>query len=239
MIADIAGTLNDRSSIGSVLSLMPHVKQVGRTYNNYFESTLDALINPAYKAEYYPQILLPTQTTGRFVRTVKEVISPPDNEQTPIAPQPQDYPFQFSKALETVGKKHKIKWDGAWATLYSDSPDRLSQAAHSGRELLMQILADLAPDEMFSKEELARNGVKKPTKKMRITKLIEHHGESAVEWVNAISEGNEAAYKHLLKICHDRNPEPTTMQHQVAGLLMAFAGVILYIIGESKPTSAD
>jgi DNA-binding PadR family transcriptional regulator len=37
--------------------------------------------------------------------------------------------------------------DGAWSAVYSSQPDALRQAAHSGRELIRQVLDRLAPDD--------------------------------------------------------------------------------------------
>jgi hypothetical protein len=42
---------------------------------------------------------------------------------------------------------------GAWAAVYSSQPDTIRQAAHSGRELIRQVLERLGPDEEVRRAE--------------------------------------------------------------------------------------
>ena len=92
---------------------------------------------------------------------------------------------------------------GAWAAAHSSQPDASRQAAHSGRELIDQILKTLAPDsevtecEWFQHENGGRNGV---TRRHRVHLVLEkckgHASNSEIRVV-------EAAMDHLLAINED------------------------------------
>lgn len=92
---------------------------------------------------------------------------------------------------------------GAWAAAHSSQPDASRQAAHSGRELIGQILKTLAPDaevtecEWFQHENGGRNGV---TRRHRVHLVLEkckgHASKSEIRVV-------EAAMDHLLAINDD------------------------------------
>jgi DNA-binding MarR family transcriptional regulator len=124
--------------------------------------------------------------------------------------------------LKPLGQRFVDKWEGAWQTLYSGNKDHHSQATHSGRELLMQVLAHLAPDSVFSKEEIAKNGVKnKPTRKMRINHILGNKHKSSVELIDCMANTLDSMYDVLVGEAHRRNDNnhlDDTIIGQLAGL---------------------
>lgn len=85
-------------------------------------------------------------------------------------PTAQERLAELSPRLSEIGKELSAKLNGAWETLRNSSnDDRVSQASHSARELISDILLRLAPDESVMEMEWFKpdtpNG--RPTQRQR------------------------------------------------------------------------
>jgi len=100
--------------------------------------------------------------------------------------------------------------DGAWAALHSTQADSLRQAAHSGRELLRQVLDRLAPDEEVRRASWFQG--EKVTRRDRVKLVMQSRSgrisESTLAVIEAQAEVVEANYQRLAAIAHDETGQP-------------------------------
>lgn len=151
-------------------------------------------------------------STRRFVESEIQILPAEETENLYVA---RTYEYSESYIaltpkleayLKPLGQRFIDKWEGAWQTLYSGNKDRQSQATHSGRELLMQVLAYLAPDNVFSKEDCAKYGVNnKPTRKMRIKHILGHNHKSSAELIDSMADTLDCMYDVLVGEAHRRD----------------------------------
>ena len=99
--------------------------------------------------------------------------------------------------LKPLGERYLDKWEGSWHTLYSGNKDRHSQATHSGRELLMQVLEHLAPNEVFTKEDCIKCNVDKPSRKMRIRYILHTDNKHLINLIENVADTLDEMY-HVL-----------------------------------------
>lgn len=132
--------------------------------------------------------------------------------------------------LKPLGQRFIDKWEGAWQTLYSGNKDCHSQATHSGRELLMQVLAHLAPDDVFSKEERAKFGVNnKPTRKMRIKRILDYDHQSTVELIDCMANTLDSMYGVLVGEAHRRD-DNNHLDDTIIGQLAALGATLIMLL---------
>jgi DNA-binding PadR family transcriptional regulator len=95
--------------------------------------------------------------------------------------------------------------DGAAAAIYSGQPDTVRQAAHSGRELIRQILDRLAPDDQVKRARWFQG--EKVTRRDRVKLILEGRAgrisESTLEVIEAQCDVVEASYRRLSAVAHD------------------------------------
>jgi hypothetical protein len=135
--------------------------------------------------------------------------------------------------LQPLGGRFARKWEGAWITLYSDSPDRVSQASGSARELIIQILAHLAPDSSFTREEIARDGENgRVTRRMRVRRIISGAGSrQASAWVEKTADALCAMHDSFVAAHHNREELDCFNEADLAAALMTVGGLLEFVIG--------
>jgi DNA-binding MarR family transcriptional regulator len=131
--------------------------------------------------------------------------------------------------LKPLGQRFIDKWEGAWQTLYSGNKDRQSQATHSGRELLMQVLAYLAPDNVFTKEDCKRHGVDKPSRKMRIKYILGNNHKSTVELIDSMADTLDRMYDVLVGEAHRRD-DNSHLEDTIVGQLAALGASLIMLL---------
>lgn len=109
---------------------------------------------------------------------------------------------------------------GAWTTYYGESPDKYRQASHSMRELLIQLLDILAPDDDVTSAPWyptspPEHGV---SRKLRIRYILNGNAtklsKSTLNYIDSIANFTEASYQKLCIDAHSRsdfNPEETKL----------------------------
>ena len=240
MIGDLgaiyARSLTNEARVSGLAVLMPNVAQVARTYNGYLADVVSGLGNRFSDQRMGLEITVPTGTTSAYVGALRKAVDEDVNVGDARFPIPfddrrQDRGPWLDDIFRDLGPNYSAMWQGSWVVLNSDSPDRIRQAAHSGRELLMQILAELAPDSAFDAKEIELHGREgKVTRKMRVQKILVGCSASTVSWVDAMAKALEEMYSRLAAISHDRNV-PSTDEQQIAGLLHALGGLLAFIEG--------
>ncbi len=130
--------------------------------------------------------------------------------------------------LKPLGQRFVDKWEGAWHTLYSQSKGH-SQATHSGRELLIQVLAYLAPDNVFTKEDCRKHGVDKPSRKMRIKHILDYDHQSAVEFIDSMATTLDRMYDVLVGEAHRRD-DNNHLDDTIVGQLAALGASLIMLL---------
>jgi hypothetical protein len=237
MISDL-GTiaLQGQNIKSNMVTLMSNVAEVARTYKGYLADVVGGLGESVVGHRIDMGIAVPTRTTSAYVGSVKTAVVV-DEAGVEKGTFPEGYAVQWrEKAAQLddvfrgLGPNYIAMWHGGWMVLDSRSPDRIRQAAHSGRELLMQALAELAPDSAFDVAEVIKYGFQgKVTRKMRVKKILAGGSDSVVGWVEAIAKALEETYNRLAAVSHDRRTQPQVTEQQLAALLFTLGGLLSFI----------
>jgi hypothetical protein len=220
----------------SWVAMMPNVAEVGRTYRGLLADVVGGLNKSVIDNRIHVGIAIPTIATSAYVHSVKTamVADETDGEDAlslgafPAAR--MDRATQLDVVFQALGPNFTAMWEGSWAVLESKSPDCIRQAAHSGRELLMQILAKLAPDSVFDAVEIKKYGCRgEATRKMRVKKILGSENKSAVGWVDSMARALEETYDRLTAVSHDRGLQPHVTDQQLTGLLYTLGGLVKFI----------
>lgn len=220
----------------SMVSIMSNVAEVARTYKGYLADVVGGLGESLVDYRMDVGIALPTWTTSAYVGSVKSAIVVDEADVEEVAfPEMHLVPWrakgsQLDEVFRALGPNYIAMWHGGWMVLDSQSPDRIRQAAHSGRELLMQVLAELAPDSVFNVAEIKKYGYQgKVTRKMRVKKILAGGSDSVVGWAEAIAKALEETYNRFTAVSHDRGTQPQATEQQLAGLLFTLGGLLSFI----------
>jgi DNA-binding MarR family transcriptional regulator len=228
-ITKIETTIN--KSLGNLISQTAWTTKI---YDTYFLEVINSFKRIPTFDSLQLSLAIPTTGAAFLVGSTRRIVESetlalPEQESTNLygtrtyasseryvvlTPKLEDY-------LKPLGQHFIDKWEGAWQTLYSSGKDRHSQATHSGRELLMQVLAHLAPDSIFSKEECAKYGVNKPTRKMRIKHILGYEHKSSVDLIDSMANTLDRMYDVLVVEAHRRdgnNYQDDTIVGQLAAL---------------------
>jgi len=130
---------------------------------------------------------------------------------------------ELAEMLEEYDAKFRNMLEGSEAALKLDSPDHLSQAAHSMRDLFQQLLERLAPNEAvivqpwFESTAGAPGGV---SRRSRLRYLLYGAGESIDECIIEQLDITAHAAKESLDLCiaraHDHDPNLTDEEVRLA-----------------------
>jgi DNA-binding MarR family transcriptional regulator len=220
--------------MSKVTGLIAQTARIGDLYSYHIKSIADHMVDGLLPLQTGLEIVVPTQVTSAYVDSVKNLILDAEdkdsNTNIVIFDRDSLKDSDIYYILSTLGPKFTKMWNGAWETLYSSSSDSIRQAAHSGRELFNQILHELAPDVDFTKADFEKNSEKnRPTRKMRIHKIIRSKSKSAATLVEAIAVGGDEIYSRLSAVAHDHTVDSRVTQREVAGYLKMIEGLILCI----------
>jgi DNA-binding MarR family transcriptional regulator len=216
---------------------------VANAYSDYYKdiATKFNQIPDAENLEW--TLVIPTTATASLVSSTRGIIeshSFSQSEEKSVLSEPtrvRIYSEQYidiSAKLEgylspLVNKRFVRKWHGAWQTLLSQqSDDRYSQVAHSGRELLMQLLEYLAPENQFTKEELDKHHVNKPTRRMQVRYIL-GNSKTPVDWVERMAAAVDSMYDILAAESHKRD-DSFQDDDIAASLLLSLGGLLLFIL---------
>ncbi|RYF38135.1 MAG: hypothetical protein EOO38_25260, partial [Cytophagaceae bacterium] len=153
---------------------------------------------------------LPTFVTEQYVATMRDSIVPEDERENrkPVVEviyERRETWQELDDLLGQIAPRLVKMWHGAWEVLDSPSGDCLRQSTHSARELISQILHVCAPDEMFSEEELQKAPQQRPTRKMRLFKML--GSKSAADWVDGAAGNIDKMYARLSAVSHDHDED--------------------------------
>jgi len=127
-------------------------------------------------------------------------------------PTAQDRLTELSPKLLGIGEELSTKLNGAWETLNDFSKDdRVSQSAHSARDLVSAILTKLAPDEKvmemewFKPETPTGRPSQKQLAKYAILGRNTALSDPDLQPIHDLSDNIRASYESLNKLAHLRN----------------------------------
>ncbi len=239
IIADLASINVQRpqaEAIAGMETLLSKIGGVARSYDDYFREALKHMRGfSAYSS--HPRlwdVALPTWTTATLVSVATDTLRGGRDGSRAASTQHSNIALgeQAASIEDRLGSAHPrfvAMWRGAWFALDSSNPDRVRQAAHSGRELWMQILAHYAPDDAFTPEENKQHGNGGDiTRKMRVKKIL--GSKSATDWVEAMTKATDEMYARLAAVSHDRTEQLGGSEEEAKAILMVLGGLLLYVI---------
>jgi hypothetical protein len=116
--------------------------------------------------------------------------------------------------LSEIGEKLVRARRGAWAAIRSENPDKARQAAHSMRELLREVLDQLAPDNVFSGAQISHEGHEgRVTRRMRIHHIA-HKG--LAEFATVVDGALAGSYRILSKRAHGSHDDVEVLESIMA-----------------------
>jgi len=230
----------------SWIAMMPNVAEVGRTYKGLLADMVGDLTKSLGDYRMNGGIAIPTISTSAYIRSMKMALVSDEMDEENIVfsnafpATRRDGMVQLDSVFQSLGTNFTAMWQGSWAVLESNNPDRIRQAAHSGRELLMQTLANLAPDSAFDSNEVEKYGYKgKITRKMRVKKILANDSKSVLGWADSVAKALDETYDRLADMSHDRSIHPRATERQLAGLLYCLGGLISFIDASQNRNTDD
>ena len=233
----------------SLEGLVYQTNDLVKAYDTYYKDIVDQF-NVASDLVGYNEIsiLAPSIATSSVVGSVRTIIESRTTRQNNSASvdevkgriNKEKYVATISfldEYIAPLGERFIRKWHGAWQTLSSDSEDRAAQALHSGRELVMQLLAELAPDAVFTKEDLAKHKVDKVSRRMRV-KYILDNSKKPIEWTENLAATIDSTYDFLAAGSHKRDGIVPS-DESVAGLLLGLGSLLMFLLQNRDSSSLD
>lgn len=135
-------------------------------------------------------------------------VQKPKESTTPVSTPLTHTTALIQSFLEQISPDLEIKRSGAWQALESGTQDGPAQATHSMREVLRQLLDNLAPEAAIQKAPWYKKPPKDPpvTRAMRIRYTItgtsDVESESTLSLINGMSEAVNSMYSKLSAESH-------------------------------------
>lgn len=222
--------------------LLSHVAEAATAHHSYVRDSFAHFAAASQPDWLTRSLTLPTFTAERFVGGARHLL---EDEDDPILSGPLwDVPPEervrpVEASLAELGPRFTAMWRGAWHALGGDGPDASRQAAHSGREVLSQVLAALAPDDAFTAEEIAAGGGDgRVTRAMRVMRIARKAGGQLGDWIRAQCKCVNETYALLSAEAHTREDAARLSREGLAGVLESVGGLVRVLI-ETHKTSTD
>jgi hypothetical protein len=221
----------DEYSLAHIATLTDQMKHAG----------LDTLLSsPTFLRD---DMMLPTFSTSLAVRSSRRVVEyhdgGPESTETTTIETWQETAYEFEAKLSYSPQLQK-RWQGAWDTLHSNSRDRIPQTAHSARELVNQGLAEMAPDEVFTAEDISKFGANgKVTRRMRVRYALGGHGSKQIEWVENTAKTLDSLYDVFSGQAHNRGDQDEFTSAQMESILLATAGLMGFVLSKHQRRSSQ
>lgn len=198
-----------------------------------------ALRQPVAASRRVAGVLLPTYGTQRFTTGVRGLLDSDGVEGEDLR-QRADSGDDLEDLLAEVDPRFARMLRGARQTLHSDVPDRFRQAAVSVRELMKQILLDLAPEDRFDPRELQQQGHRgHPTRKMRVRFIVDASPE-AVDWLDALAQAYDFSIRMLDDETHTRASEDSDRRRMSAeSIIQSAESFLRYLLVNRRRADAS
>jgi DNA-binding MarR family transcriptional regulator len=254
----ISGMMIDLQAIGeqiiAPITPLTHLLDITlestRAYESYFKELVPQISITQDPVFLKNALLTPAIGTSALLKSSRSIIeaqaereqAEPNHPQTTqvliITEKYAELNNTLNGHLTPLGERFQNKWEGAWQVLFSDSKDRHSQATHSARELLMQLLDHLAPDESFTEEDLKINSISKVTRKMRIKRILGEEGsKGSIRLIDSFATMLDGMYDVLAGESHRRDGEHKTDQG-ISALLAALGSFLVLLFEERDRNSS-
>lgn len=217
-------------------------------YNAYSDESLSALIREAsgeagqQGAMPLPDtardVLYPSIATRRHLEAVSDVLVLGGAEASAVPSLEWEPGSSRAKAggydevWEIFGARFDRMWKGAWQILDSGSEDATRQAADSGRELLSQILREMAPEDRFTPEEIEAHGYGgQPTSVMRVKYVVKAGlgSNSSDEWAQAGVKALDLTFDLMTRQSHGTEDIPGFRPGHVAAELDSLGASLRFL----------
>jgi DNA-binding transcriptional regulator YhcF (GntR family) len=212
--------------------LIPSITEITRTNLGLYTSRLKTLPKNPRNIDFIHS----SSVTADYVDTITKIVVPlPDENEIEVFDLGITDPL--ISILSPIGNNFRTMWAGAWESAHSDNPDLYHQAAHSGRELLLQLIDHLAPNSSFTTEEIEREGNGRITHRMQINKILGGNNELS-RWAGAVADAVLTGLNTLTAISHYHSENPPLNRSQLIGMLMTLRGLLVICLS-SEDTNFD
>ena len=213
----------------------PEVLSDIRDINTSFRTLLgDTAGNSAAKKttaemeKAWSRMLRPSSTVTHYSHSLRSRVTEVSDESVrslPPASSHEESQELIELQLTDLNPNLADKWKGSWQALEDTNPDRLSQAAHSFRELIRMLLNELAPDVEL---DTSNQESKRKTQARKILKGREG------DFAGVMVDGLPRLYDFLCKAAH------TSYRREVAlrAALMAGDGLLLLLLSSKEDRDA-
>jgi hypothetical protein len=216
-----------------------NLAEIARTYEGYLADTVRRVNIGDWGWNGDIGIVTPTRVVTSYVDSIygnpygMEGSNAPFRQNDLLLTTGQESEDVLSKKLAVLGPNFIAMWQGCRIVLDSNSPDKIRQSAHSGRELLMQVLTCLAPTSAFEKIELQQYGHNnQPTRQMRVKMIMKDRGKRATAWVDAVAKAIDETYDLLAATSHNRKTVSPMTDYQAASILYTLGGLLIFILSD-------
>ena len=225
-LADVA---KNTSTFDRLAWAWPRLSEVTRSFGRLFEEQSSTwLTQPSLPLEraQSESMVLPTATVARYTESLRWLDEAESDTPTrPLHTLSDDLGDEgLDPLLARIDPEFVKMRQGSWQTLRAGGLDRLRQAAVSQREMLSQLLRELAPDTKLPKD--ARG---KPSTKARVRVILDCNG-SIVDFVDAVVKALLEYYKQLNKFTHQNQTQEESLQ----AILQTGEGLIRLILVQAK-----
>jgi hypothetical protein len=219
-------------------ALLAPVTHVGEALRLHLTSELEQTASTrrgTWSSEFAHIALIgPTDATARLVRTVRSSI-----ESEPMPPdltQEGERSGALARQLRDISPRLAELRDGAWAAVVSVDPASAWSSAHLARELVSQVLHELAPDAVFTAgERAAHDG--RVTRVMRVQRIVAADSPTAAAWIETTAATVDSTYELLSADAHSHRERPRFDRDQRIGMLETVDGLLRVIVGFAKRSS--
>jgi predicted transcriptional regulator len=210
--------------------LKTDLARVSQAYQHLFDyrvAHVSALLSAADFPKQIEWMTRPTATVTFYTRSARSRVEAEDQSGLPLLPQDR-FDEVGDESLDTMLGKLSPDFaemrHGSWLALRSRSPDYLRHAGVSQRELLTQVLENLAPTAALPEDQ--RQG---PQVKARL-KLILGASDSDAEFADTLCKAMLSSYSQLNKYTHHNEKHEESLR----ALLHTGEGLIRFILSIAR-----
>jgi hypothetical protein len=187
-----------------LLSIPAELSVISSTLAGVFQESLASLQSPEFpspNSELFDHLYFSTLPVSHFAQASRYITvnidEPTDEDLESQSPTVTEVGIEdLDPLLRRLNPGFVNKRQGSWLALNSSNPDRLAHAASSQRNLLVQVLCELVPDETITEEDRPGSKIKARVKK------IMGGSKSDTAHTTAVADAVFAGYSVFCKFDH-------------------------------------
>ena len=207
-----------------------HIPNVVRNYKGLVADRIaTAIENAECSPNFDKELRLSSLAAESYVHAELEIFS-----ETPLDQDPSIF-ANYEDILSQLPPRFSDMWYGMLRALGEENPDYVRQFAHSSREFLNQFLEFMAPRNIFSQDEVQRNGHEgRVTRKMQIKHILSSSSKSEAEMVAGMSKAINDFFTRVVGLSHNRSDSPVVSRAKAIGYVRTLQGIVMILIADRQ-----